>query len=193
MFLSAFSPRSWNCPSTFPSTCRYASSERQMPPGSASASSRAAIFSPSPITSSSGSLTTSPTWMATRKTTRWSSGAPGVALGHRVLDFNGAAHSLDHTRKLDERAVAGGLDDTTAMTCDRRIEKTGAQSPEPRKCPLLVGVSGASRSPPRPPRGWPPAFARSPAAPWAVSCAHAVKIIPAEGVASTSIGYARAK
>ena len=35
----------------------------------------------------------------------------GVALDHGVLHFDGAAHGVDHAAELDDRAVAGALDD----------------------------------------------------------------------------------
>ena len=38
-------------------------------------------------------------------------GHAGVALDHRVLNFDGAAHGVDDAAELDDRAVAGALDD----------------------------------------------------------------------------------
>src|SRR5260221_250486 len=35
----------------------------------------------------------------------------GVALGHAALHFDRAAHRIDNAGKLDQDAVAGGLDD----------------------------------------------------------------------------------
>jgi hypothetical protein len=54
----------------------------------------------------------------------------GVALGHAVLNFDGAAHRLDHAAKFDERAVAGALDDASAMRGDGGIDQIAAQPPK---------------------------------------------------------------
>ena len=53
----------------------------------------------------------------------------GVALDHAALDFDGAAHRVDHTAEFDDRAVAGALDDAPAMCGDRRVDEIAAQSP----------------------------------------------------------------
>ena len=55
-----------------------------------------------------------------------------VALDHAVLDFNGAAHCVDHTAELDDDAVAGALDDAAVMRGDRGINQIAAQAPQPR-------------------------------------------------------------
>jgi hypothetical protein len=38
-----------------------------------------------------------------------------ILLGHAALDFNGTAHRIHGTGKLDEHAIAGRLDDAAAM------------------------------------------------------------------------------
>ena len=42
----------------------------------------------------------------------------GVALGHRPLHLDGAAHRVDDAAELDQHPVAGGLDDAAAMLGD---------------------------------------------------------------------------
>jgi hypothetical protein len=64
----------------------------------------------------------------------------GVSLGHAVLNFDGAAHGLDHAPEFDQSAVAGALDDTPAMRGDGRIDQVATQRPQPRERPLLVGA-----------------------------------------------------
>ena len=55
-----------------------------------------------------------------------------IARNHAALDFDGAAHGVDDTTKLDERAVAGQLDSTAVMQGDGRVNEIASQSPEPR-------------------------------------------------------------
>ena len=38
-------------------------------------------------------------------------GHAGIALDHGVLNFDGAAHGIDDAAELDDRPVAGALDD----------------------------------------------------------------------------------
>ena len=49
-----------------------------------------------------------------------------IALDHRVLNFYGAAHRVDHATKLDDRAIAGALDDPAVMDGERRIDQIAA-------------------------------------------------------------------
>src|SRR6516162_3022924 len=44
----------------------------------------------------------------------------GVALGHPLLHFDRAAYRVDDAGELDQQAVAGGLDDATAVPLDHR-------------------------------------------------------------------------
>jgi hypothetical protein len=46
----------------------------------------------------------------------------GIAFDHAVLNFDGAAHRIDHAAKLDDRAVACALDDEPMMRSDRRVD-----------------------------------------------------------------------
>ena len=48
---------------------------------------------------------------------------PSVALDHRPLDFNGAVHRVDDAAELDNRAVAGALDDAAVMDGDGRVDQ----------------------------------------------------------------------
>jgi hypothetical protein len=61
-----------------------------------------------------------------------------VPLGHRLLDFDRAAHRIDDAGKLDQQTVAGGLDDTTVMLGDFRIEQLAAQRFEAFERAFLV-------------------------------------------------------
>ena len=65
-------------------------------------------------------------------------GHAGVALDHRVLDFDRAAHGVDHAAELDERAVAGALDHAPVVHGDRRVDEVAAQRPQPRERAILV-------------------------------------------------------
>jgi len=47
----------------------------------------------------------------------------GIALRHTALHGQRAAHGVDDARKLDQDAVAGGLDDAAAMHRDGRIDQ----------------------------------------------------------------------
>jgi hypothetical protein len=51
----------------------------------------------------------------------------GVPLGHRLLHRDGAAHRINDARKLDQHAVAGGLDDAAAMLGYLRVDELMAQ------------------------------------------------------------------
>ena len=63
-----------------------------------------------------------------------------VALGHAVLNFDGAAHGVDHAAKLDKRAVPSSLDDAAVVRGDGGVDQVAAQPPEARKGAVLVGV-----------------------------------------------------
>ncbi len=64
----------------------------------------------------------------------------GVALGHADLDFDCAAHGVDHAAELDEDPVAGALDDAAAVHRDRRIDEVAPKRPQPGQSPFLVGL-----------------------------------------------------
>ena len=63
-----------------------------------------------------------------------------VALRHRVLHFDRAAHRIDHAAELDDRAVAGALDHPAFVNGDGGIDQIAAQRPEPREGAVLVGA-----------------------------------------------------
>ena len=63
-----------------------------------------------------------------------------VALDHAALHLDGAAHRVDHAAKLDDRAVAGSLDDGAVMERDGRVNEVAAKRPQARKGPILVGA-----------------------------------------------------
>ena len=60
-------------------------------------------------------------------------GHAGVALDHSVLNFDSAAHGVDDTAELDDRAVAGAFDDAPVMHGDSRIDQVAAERPQPRQ------------------------------------------------------------
>src|SRR5438270_13272470 len=45
-----------------------------------------------------------------------------IAVGHRALNFGGAAHRVDHAGEFRQHPVTGGLDDPTPMLADLRID-----------------------------------------------------------------------
>jgi hypothetical protein len=61
-----------------------------------------------------------------------------VPLKHRVLDFEGAAHRVDHAAELDNCAIAGALDDSAMMHRDSRIDQVAAQCSKAREDAILV-------------------------------------------------------
>ena len=79
-------------------------------------------------------------------------GHAGVALHHGVLKFDGAAHGVDHASELDDRAVAGALDDAAVVNSDSRIDEVAAQRPEARKYTVLVGAGKAAEAGGEPPK-----------------------------------------
>ena len=65
---------------------------------------------------------------------------PRVALDDAVLDFDGAARRVDHAAELDDKAVAGALDDAAVMGGDGRVDEIAPQRADARKRPLLVAA-----------------------------------------------------
>ena len=63
----------------------------------------------------------------------------GVALDHAGLHLEGAAHGVDHAAELDDRAVAGALDDAAVMGGDGRVDEVAAEAPKTRKRSVFVG------------------------------------------------------
>ena len=68
----------------------------------------------------------------------------GVALDHAVLHFDGAAHGVDDAAELDERPVAGALDDAAIVHGDGRIDQVAAQRSQPRQDAILVRAGEAA-------------------------------------------------
>ena len=64
----------------------------------------------------------------------------GVALDHSRLDFDRAAHGVDDAAELDDRAVAGALDDAAVVHGNDRVDQVAAKRPEPRQRAVLVGA-----------------------------------------------------
>ena len=64
----------------------------------------------------------------------------GVALGHRPLDLDGAAHRIDDAGKLDEQPVAGGLDDAAPMLLDLGIRQLAPDRLQRGERAFLVGT-----------------------------------------------------
>src|SRR5271163_3334359 len=64
----------------------------------------------------------------------------GVAVDHRVLHLDGAAHGIDHAAELHESSVAGPFEHTPVMYGDGRIDEIAAQSSEPRQGTILVNA-----------------------------------------------------
>src|SRR5207253_7963218 len=53
-------------------------------------------------------------------------GRLGIAVDHRPLNLDGAAHRIDDARKLHQHAVAGGLDNPAVMLPDFGVDKLAA-------------------------------------------------------------------
>ena len=63
-----------------------------------------------------------------------------VALDHAGLHLDRAAHRIDHAAELDDRAVAGALDDAAVVKRDGWVDEVAAKRPQARKRPFLVGA-----------------------------------------------------
>jgi len=50
----------------------------------------------------------------------------GIAMGHAVLDCNGAQNGVDHAGNLDNHAVAGRFDDPAMVLIDPRLKDLAA-------------------------------------------------------------------
>ena len=80
---------------------------------------------------------------------------PGIALDHLLLHGNRASDRFDDGRELDQNAIAGGLDDATAMLGDFGIDELTADRMQCRESTLFVrahqpriagDISGQDRS-----------------------------------------------
>ena len=80
-------------------------------------------------------------------------GSGCVALRRQLLQPDRALNSVDHRAELDQHAIAGGLDDTTAMVCDERICRGAvvaqclrrARLVEPHQAAVACHISGKDR------------------------------------------------
>jgi hypothetical protein len=61
-----------------------------------------------------------------------------VALGHRVLNLDCAAHGVHHAAELDDRPVACALHRPAIVDRDGRVDQVATQRPEPQERPILV-------------------------------------------------------
>lgn len=140
MFLTVISPPSWKRTSMRLPMLSFTIEEMQMPPGSASGSSRAAMLTPSPIRSPSllDDIAKMDTDTKLHAALGWKASVP---LYHTVLHLDGASDSIDDASELDENAIARAFDDTSVVQRDSRIEQITTESTQPRKRPLLVGSS----------------------------------------------------
>ena len=64
-----------------------------------------------------------------------------VALDHAALHFDRAAHRVDHAPELDDRAVAGALDDAAVMNGDDGVDEIAAKGSQAREDAILVRAS----------------------------------------------------
>jgi hypothetical protein len=67
----------------------------------------------------------------------------GVALAHALLQLDGAAHSINHARKLDEHSVACCLNNATVVLCDLGVDQLASMRLEPFKRAFLVSAHQA--------------------------------------------------
>jgi hypothetical protein len=74
-----------------------------------------------------------------RNSMRRSSGTPGCARPWRSV-FDRPAHGLDRATELDDRPIAGALDDAAGMGVDRGIDQIAAEAPQARERALFVGA-----------------------------------------------------
>src|SRR5215469_15350196 len=134
MFLTCCSPISSNEKSSLSRTCSCAAALMQIPPGSASASRRAAMLTPSPKMSPSSmmmSLTLTPMRNSIRR-------HGGIAGGHFALQLDGTAHGVNHTGEFNKEAVAGGFDDATAVLGDLGVAQLSEDRAQCRERALLI-------------------------------------------------------
>jgi hypothetical protein len=62
----------------------------------------------------------------------------GVAFDHRSLEFNGAVHCVDDAAELDDRAIAGALDDAAVIHRNSRIDQVAPKGTKPSEDSILV-------------------------------------------------------
>jgi hypothetical protein len=62
----------------------------------------------------------------------------GVAVDHRVLHLDRAAHRVDHASELDQRSVASALEYAPVVHGGGRIDEVAAQGAQSRERAILV-------------------------------------------------------
>ena len=62
----------------------------------------------------------------------------GIALDHCALHFDREAHGIDDAAELDNAAVAGALDDPSAMHGNRGIDQIAAQRAQSGQSSIFV-------------------------------------------------------
>ena len=63
---------------------------------------------------------------------------PGIAASNRPLHFARTAQRIDDARELDEKPVAGCLDQPPTMRRDRRVDHLSPEGPQPAESSFLV-------------------------------------------------------
>ena len=105
-------------------------SRRTTPPGSANPSSLAATFTPSiNILSFDDNVTAVDT---DAKLEPVVSGELLIALGHGLLDFDGAPDCVNHAGKLDQCAIADELDHPAIVGGNLRVDDVLSGASKPR-------------------------------------------------------------
>jgi hypothetical protein len=66
-----------------------------------------------------------------------------IAFDEAGLHLDGAPHDVDHAPKLDDRAVAGALDDAPVMSGYGGVNEVAAETPQARKRMILVRAGEA--------------------------------------------------
>jgi hypothetical protein len=64
-----------------------------------------------------------------------------VALDHAGLHFDGATDRVHHATKLNDRAVAGALDDAAVMSSDGGVNEVAAEAAKTRESSVFVDPS----------------------------------------------------
>ena len=140
MFLSSARRGRRKARSSLPTASSCTRAETQMPPGSASASRRAAILTPSPKISPSSTMT-SPRLIPMRNSMRSSGGPRRVARSAcRAWISTAQRTASTDAGELDQQAVAGGLDDATVMGGDLRIDQSARNALSRAERAFLVGA-----------------------------------------------------
>jgi hypothetical protein len=81
---------------------------------------------------------TSPRLMPIRKADALVIRQIGAAILHPLLHHDGTAHGIDNRCELDQHAVAGGLEDASAVLVDQRIDQFTPMALENGERPFLV-------------------------------------------------------